>query len=136
MQRPYGLFPVKAPVLGAADGIQSVLSSLTLRSFPRATLIVIHKRLRDTTIFVIPAGIAGIHDCKDAGGRAMHGAIAEKPWMAILKQAQALQRGIVAVKGAHVPFPRAAPQVELILALHKQYKNNPHVTSVTCLEAM
>jgi hypothetical protein len=34
--------------------------------------------LGDTTIFVIPAGIAGI----------------QKPWMAISKQAQAFPRGI------------------------------------------
>jgi len=63
-------------------------------------LVFMHKDLRAT---VIPARIAGIHDCKDAGGtipwmgevelrreqqsRAMHGAIAEKPWMAIPKLA-------------------------------------------------
>jgi hypothetical protein len=32
-------------------------------------------------IGVIPAGIAGIHDCMDAGGRVMHGAIAENTRM-------------------------------------------------------
>jgi hypothetical protein len=47
MQRPYGLFPMKAPVLGAAYGIQSVLSSLTFRSLPCAALVVIHKSVQD-----------------------------------------------------------------------------------------
>ncbi|MGZ5576232.1 MAG: hypothetical protein ACXWFG_10420 [Methylobacter sp.] len=46
---------------------------------------------------VIPAGIAGIHDCTDAGGRAPTvgalgdaGAVAEKPWMAMSKLAVSL----------------------------------------------
>ncbi|MGZ8916009.1 MAG: hypothetical protein ACXW1Z_23255 [Methylobacter sp.] len=38
MQRPYGLFPVKAPVLGAAYGIEFLPAADFLRffSFPRA----------------------------------------------------------------------------------------------------
>jgi hypothetical protein len=51
---------------------------------------------------VIPAGIAGIHDCKDAEGRAMHGAVAEKPWMAIPKQTASITRELLSkIKRSH-----------------------------------
>jgi len=70
---PNGLFPPKAPVLGAAYGIKSTppakFSSLSLFAWERdnylhvyagyqaPALVVMHKCLWDT---VIPAGIAGV----------------------------------------------------------------------------
>jgi hypothetical protein len=70
-------------------------------AFSRGAFVVIHKCLGD---IVIPAGIAGIHDCKDAGGRAMHGAIAETPWMAMPKLATNLvTRSFLVIWSIHIP---------------------------------
>jgi hypothetical protein len=53
---PHGLFPAKAPVLGAANGIQSVPAAGFLRY---CMVLIVYSNIQK---HVIPAGIAGIQN--------------------------------------------------------------------------